>query len=205
MVEEKKLDSLLERIYQDGVEKSNKKNKELLENAQKEAEKIIETAKKEASSILSDAERKASELKKNTQNEVRMAGEQAISEIKQRIKNIVVSDVLEDGMKASFADDKFLKSLVLDIVKNWSNISAEDSITVLFPADKKDAIDSAFSASIKKSVKNAKIDFEKSMSKGFKIVPESGSYQMQFSDEDFVELFKDYLKQKTQEVLFGNK
>lgn len=37
----------------------------------------------------------------------------------------------------------------------------------------------------------------------FKIVPEGGNYQLQFTDEDFVEFFSDYIKAKTEEVIFS--
>ena len=40
MAEDKKLDSLLERVYQDGVEKSNKKAEEIISNAKSEADKL---------------------------------------------------------------------------------------------------------------------------------------------------------------------
>ncbi|MEI0488702.1 DivIVA domain-containing protein [Brachyspira pulli] len=203
MAEEKKLDSLLERIYQDGVEKSNKKAEEIISNAKSEADRIIKEAEAKSEEIVKEAERKSEELKKNTITDVRMAGEQSISALKQRIKELVTAKVLEDGLKGVFADTAFLKDLILEVVKKWDISSSNSDVTVYFPESKKSDIDAAFEKSIKGAIKNATINFDKKLSNGFKIVPENGNYQLQFTDEDFVEFFSDYIKAKTEEVIFS--
>ena len=203
MAEEKKLESLLERIYQDGVEKSNKKAEEIISNAKSEADRIIKEAEAKSEEIVKEAERKSEELKKNTITDVRMAGEQSISALKQRIKELVTAKVLEDGLKGAFADTAFLKDLILEVVKKWDISSSNSDVTVYFPESKKSDIDAAFEKSIKGAIKNATINFDKKLSNGFKIVPENGNYQLQFTDEDFVEFFSDYIKAKTEEVIFS--
>ena len=203
MAEDKKLDSLLERIYQDGVEKSNKKADEIISNAKSEAERIIKEAEAKSEEIIKEAERKSEELKKNTITDVRMAGEQSISALKQRVKELVTAKVLEDGLKGAFADANFLKDLILEVVKKWDISSGDSDVTVYFPESKKGDIDSAFEKSIKSAIKNATINFDKKLSNGFKIVPEGGNYQLQFTDEDFVAFFSDYIKAKTEEVIFN--
>ena len=203
MAEDKKLDSLLERIYQDGVEKSNKKADEIISNAKSEAERIVKEAEAKSEEIIKEAERKSEELKKNTITDVRMAGEQSISALKQRVKELVTAKVLEDGLKGAFADANFLKDLILEVVKKWDISSGDSDVTVYFPESKKGDIDSAFEKSIKSAIKNATINFDKKLSNGFKIVPEGGNYQLQFTDEDFVAFFSDYIKAKTEEVIFS--
>lgn len=203
MAEDKKLDSLLERIYQDGVEKSNKKADEIISNAKSEAERIVKEAEAKSEEIIKEAERKSEELKKNTITDVRMAGEQSISALKQRVKELVTAKVLEDGLKGAFADANFLKDLILEVVKKWDISSGDSDVTVYFPESKKGDIDSAFEKSIKSAIRNATINFDKKLSNGFKIVPEGGNYQLQFTDEDFVAFFSDYIKAKTEEVIFN--
>ena len=203
MAEDKKLDSLLERIYQDGVEKSNKKADEIISNAKSEAERIVKEAEAKSEEIIKEAERTSEELKKNTITDVRMAGEQSISALKQRVKELVTAKVLEDGLKGAFADANFLKDLILEVVKKWDISSGDSDVTVYFPESKKGDIDSAFEKSIKSAIRNATINFDKKLSNGFKIVPEGGNYQLQFTDEDFVAFFSDYIKAKTEEVIFN--
>jgi len=202
MVEDKKLDSLLERIYQDGLEKSNKKSEEVLANTQKEADKMISNAKEKANAIIQDAEKKSEELRRNTLTDVSMSGEQAISALKQRIKDLVVSEVLASDLKEAFVNASFLESLILEIVKKGDLSDGKDDISLYFPESKKAEIEKTFAASIKKSVTNIVIKFDKKLSNGFKIVPSEGNYKLQFTDEDFIEFFKDYIKQKTEDILF---
>ena len=193
MAEDKKLDSLLERVYQDGVEKSNKKAEEIISNAKSEADKILKDAEVKSEEIIKEAERKAEELKKNTITDVRMAGGQSISVLKQKIKELVSASVLEDGLKGAFADTNFLKDLILEVVKKW-DVSSGD-VAIYFPESKKGDIDSAFEKSIKSAIKNATINFDKKLSNGFRIVPDGGNYQMQFTDEDCtLNIFEEYAK-----------
>jgi V/A-type H+-transporting ATPase subunit E len=203
MAEEKKLDSLLERIYQDGVDKSSKKSEEILAKAQSEAEKIVADAKTKAESIIGDAQKNAEEVKRNTLTDVRMSSEQAVSALKQKIKDLVVTKTLDESLKEAFVNASFLESLILEIVKKWDLTSSEGNISIYFPEAKKSEIEKTISVSIKKSINNVVIDFDKKLANGFKIVPADGNYQLQFTNEDFVEFFKDYIKQKTEEILFN--
>lgn len=203
MAEEKTLDSLIDRVYQDGLQKVNNEAEKIVSAAKSEAEKIVKEAEAKSEEIIKEAERKAEELKKNTITDVRMAGEQSISVVKQRIKDLVSSSVLEDGFKGAFADTNFLKDLILEVVKKDDISSSNSDVSIYFAESKRSEINSAFENSIKSVIKNATINFDKKLSNGFKIVPSGSNYQLQFTDEDFVEFFKDYIKAKTEEVIFN--
>lgn len=202
MAEEKNFNALLERICKDGIDKANKEKDEIISTAKKEADDIVSKAKEEAQRIVSEAERKAKDFESNARSEVARGGEQAISVIKQRIKELVTSSVLEDGFKGVFADTNFLKDLILDVVKKWDVNTTSSDVSIYFPESKKSEINSAFENSIKSSIKNATINFDKKLSNGFKIVPSGGNYQLQFTDDDFVAFFSDYIKSTTEEVIF---
>ena len=77
-----------------------------------------------------------------------MAGEQSISALKQKIKELVTAKVLEDSLKEAFADTSFLKDLILEVVKKWDISSGDSDVTVYFPESKKSDIDAAFERSI---------------------------------------------------------
>jgi V/A-type H+-transporting ATPase subunit E len=42
------------------------------------------------------------------------------------------------------------------------------------------------------------------MKQGFIIAPEDGTYKIKFEGDDFANLFKNYLRPRTKEILFGN-
>ena len=47
------------------------------------------------------------------------------------------------------------------------------------------------------------IDFDPNIKSGFKIGPKDGSYYISFTDKDFENYFKDYLKNRTREMIFS--
>lgn len=199
MSSEVKLDSLLERIYQDGVEKSNKKSEEIVSTANQNAKKIIDEANARAEAIIKEADQKVEELKRNTLSDIRMGGEQAISALKQRIKDLIVAKVAKEGMKEIFADSSFLKTLVLEVVKKWDKNA---DMSLCFSDNMKNDIDSAFINSIKDAVSKIEVNFDKKMSTGFKISEQGHGYELSFTDQNFVEFFSMFIKQKTEEIFF---
>lgn len=203
MVDDKKLDILLQRVYQDGMEKSKRESEQIISEANAKAKSIIDEANLKAKSIVDEANKKSEEINKNTMTDIKMAGEQAITTLKQNIKSMICSDVLSAPMKEAFVDVEFLKSLITDIVNKWDNNKSLD-ISVCFADSMKSKIDDAFISSIKKSASNLNVNFDGKMSSGFCIVSESSGYKLSFTDEDFVLLLSDFVKQKTQDILFNN-
>ena len=54
-------------------------------------------------------------------------------------------------------------------------------------------------------LKNRVVLFDKKLTNGFKIIPEGSSFQITFTDNDFIEFFKPFLREKTEEILFTKK
>ncbi len=202
MAEEKKLDILLERIYKEAVEKAKKESEEIIRLANEQSKNIIDEANRKAALIVEDANKKAAETSRNTMTDIKMAGEQAVSALKQKIKNIIASDVLSTPMKDAFVDSEFLKSIILEVVSKWDTADLSSDVSLYFSDSMKDKVNDAFMGSIKKSVPNINVNFDNKMSNGFKITSESNGYQLSFTDEDFVEFFGDFVRQKTEEILF---
>ncbi|MBK6284745.1 MAG: hypothetical protein IPF54_20825 [Draconibacterium sp.] len=51
--------------------------------------------------------------------------------------------------------------------------------------------------------KGLEVNFEDSFKSGFKIAPKDNSYIINFTNEDFDNFFKTYLKAKTANLLYG--
>ncbi len=203
MVDDKKLDILLQRVYQDGMEKSKKESEEIISQANEKAKNIIEEATQKSKIIIEEANKKSEEIKKNTETDIRMAGEQSVATLKQNIKNMICSDVLSASMKDVFVDAAFLKTLIEGVFSKWDSKSLSSDVSLYFSDSMKNKIDDAFLSSIKKSAEKVNVNFDGKMSGGFKIVSEGSGYKLSFTDEDFVLLFSDFVKQKTEEVLFN--
>nr|MDK2851559.1 V/A-type H+/Na+-transporting ATPase subunit [Candidatus Cloacimonadota bacterium] len=193
------LQNLLTKVYEEGVAKANAEAEKILEQAKAEAEKLIADAKAKAEAELTEAKKKSEELKKNTEGDLKMAGKHTISALKQKITDLVLNATIDDSVKNGFDDVEYFKSLIKETLESWKEANA--GITI---SDKlKDKIDDAFVSSLKKCFDGKlEIDFSPQIKAGFTISPLDGSYKLSFTDEDFAQLFKNYLRPRTAKILF---
>lgn len=110
---EQKLENLTKKIYDEGVERAKKEAEEIIQKARQDAEKIIQKARDEADNIHKKAENESAELKRNTQADLRLAGNQAVSALKQQIKELLAAHILKEKTSELFADPAFLKEMIL--------------------------------------------------------------------------------------------
>lgn len=198
------LDSLVEKIYNEGIERSNKEAENIVSKAKEEADNIIASAKKEAEKIISSAKQNAADVERSTKADLSLAAEQAVSALKQRIKELISVNAVGTPLKEAFVDKDFLKQLILAMASEWkSDESVSDNIEIYFPESMKGQIDSAFTSSISASVDGVKVDFNGRLKTGFTVSPAGGKYQISFTDEDFIEFFKPFIKSKTESILFS--
>jgi len=200
----KKILELTEKIYNEGVEKAKKEAELIIVNAKKEADNIIATAKHKEEEIVETAKKQAAEIKKNSDTEIRLAARQFVSELKQQIAGLIVTEQTESSVKQAFEDDSFVKNMILTIIENWNPQKPEElDINLLLPAKEEKMFMDFFMQKAKKTLESGlEINFKPNMQSGFRIGPKDGSYHISFTDKDFENYFKDYLKPKTKKMLF---
>lgn len=196
-----KLQELTEKIYQEGLEKGNEEAKVIVQNAKTEAKSILETAKAEAEKIISNASKKAEEIKVNTESEIKLSSKQAINSLKQQITDIVNNTVVKEAIDKKF-DADFIKKIVEVTLLNWSKSQASDMV-VLIPKESEKELDEYLKKSVKDLIdKGLEVKSDSKVKAGFKITPKDGSYKLSFTEEDFENFFKQYLRPKLIEILF---
>lgn len=197
------LQDLLQRVYDEGVAKANAEADQILEAARKTAEKTIEDAKTEATAIVSDAQSKAEELKKNSDTDLKMAAQHTLSSVKQALTDVVMHKVLDTPLKTSFNDATFLKEIILAALDAWKSQGGEGGIVIAESLQGK--LDDAFISSLDGALQSGlKVEFSSAVKNGFNLVPADGGYKLSFTDEDFANLFKGYLRPRTSQILFPN-
>ena len=201
---ENKLQELTQKLYNEGVEKAKEEANVILSEAKSEAEKLKENAKKDAQKIIEEAEQKSIEIKKNVNTELGLASKQTVRAVKQQITDMIVSKVIDEPVKKAFDEDKFIKDIIETVVKNWNPQKNEIiNLSVLLPTDKEKELSKYFTAKSGKELNaNLELSFSDSIKGGFKIGPADGSYKISFSEEDFENFFKSYLRPKTIEILY---
>jgi len=197
------LQDLLQRVYEEGVAKAKAEADKIMQAAKDAAEETLSKAKAEADKIIADAQTKSAELSKNTGSDLNMAAQHTISSVKQRLTEVVLQKVLDEPIKANFSDPAFLKQIILSALEAWKQAGGEGNISIAEAMRSK--LDEGFTGSLTGVMKGGlKVDFSPAMKNGFSLAPADGSYKLSFTDEDFANLFKSYLRPRTAQLLFSN-
>lgn len=195
------LQDLLKRVYEEGVAKANAEAEKIIGSAKAEAAEIIAKATDEAELKLKEAEKKAAELQKNTYADLQMATNHTISAVKQRITDLILDKALDEKIREAFNDHEMVKKIIFEALSAWKANAAGGSITI--SENMRPALDEFYLKSLKELFDNKlEIDFSPTMKNGFVISPQDGTYKLSFTDEDFANLFKSYLRPRTKELLF---
>ncbi|MCK5781464.1 MAG: hypothetical protein KAH10_02665 [Flavobacteriales bacterium] len=199
---ESKLQELTDKLYSEGVSKAQEEAKVILEEAKKESNKILSDAKEKAEQLLVQAGSDAKEARKNVDSEIKMASQQAISTLQQQITKSISVDVVKPTLKEVFANKDYIQELIKKVVEGWSKTGNFD-INVILPEDKKAEMDKLLKNSLATEMnKGLTFEFDKAVKAGFKVEPKDGSYVISFTENDFQNFFKSFLRPKTNQLLF---
>lgn len=200
-----KIQQLTETIYNEGIQKAREEADALISEARKKASAIEQNAQKEADKLMAETNKKAQELKKQMDSEIRMTLNQAISALKQEIASVITMKVIQPPAKELFSDKDFLKNLIINVVKGWIEKEGYD-MKVILPEKEREQMVTFFKNNLAEEMnKGLNISFSQQMKSGFKIGPSDESYLISFTDEDFSNFLKSYLRPKTSHLLFDEK
>ena len=194
------LQELIDKIKKDGVGA-----------AEASAQAIIADAEKRAEAIVAEAERKALENEKKAKAEAERLEKASIDAIKQAARNTILS--FRDGINAELSaliqaetaksyDDKLLKTLIPEVVKEWVKNPDAASISVLLSEKDTAALSSSLTAALKSEIaKGLEIKADLSLDAGFRISTKDGAAYYDFSAESVAALFSAYLNPKTAQIM----
>lgn len=199
-----KLQELTGKIYNEGVQKAKDEAQRIIATANEQAAAIIASAQKEAEKSLQTATKDAEEQKRNLQSEVKMATSQALSALKQQMAEVVTMQVIKPSVKELFENKEFVQSLILKVVETWSQ-SGNTNLDFVLPESEQQTLETFFKNSLANNInKGVEIRFSKQINAGFKAGPSGENYLISFTDNDFTNFLKAYLRPKTSKMLFDN-
>ncbi len=204
---ENKLQELTTKIYAEGVDKANREAEEIIAKTRADVEKMHREAERKAASIIENAEKEAGELKKNVTSEVKLSARQAINTIKQQITELITARSTGEEIKEAFEDRDFIKRIIETAIKNWDPKSSQGiDVALLLPEKDQKELNDYFTRKQKALLKEGlELKFDETMESGFKIGPRDGSFQISFTEEDFENFFRNYLRPRTTELLYSTK
>ena len=202
---ENKLQELTQKLYTIGVEKAKNEAEIIIADAQTKANQIIKNANFEAETIIASAKTESAELKKKIEAELKLSSKQVIASVKNQVTNLVVQDLLSKDIEKAISDNDFIKTVIELMVKKWQPDDAESTdLQIILPLDKKENFNKYIKEKINQLLaKGLTVNFEDNFKSGFKIAPKDNSYIINFTQEDFDNFFKSYLRAKTANLLYG--
>jgi len=202
---ENKLQELTQKLYTIGVEKAKNEAEIIIADAQTKANQIIKNANFEAETIIASAKTESAELKKKIESELKLSSKQVIASVKNQVTNLVVQDLLSKDIEKAINDNDFIKTVIELMVKKWQPDDAESTdLQIILPLDKKENFNKYIKEKINQLLaKGLTVSFEDNFKSGFKIAPKDNSYIINFTQEDFDNFFKSYLRAKTANLLYG--
>jgi V/A-type H+-transporting ATPase subunit E len=194
-----KIQELTSKIYAEGVEKGKAEADRIIAEAKAAEKSIIDEANKKAENIVTTARKSATELRENTESELKMYASQASEALKTEITNLVTDSLSANNVKAAVEDKTFMQKLIVDLVQNWSK---NEMLTI--GTANADELKNYIAGNTKNLLDNGlKIESVNGMKTAFTLSPADGSYTVKFGEEEFIEYFKEFLRPKVRELLFG--
>ncbi len=198
-----KLENLIDQLVTEGVNKGEVEAQQIIVDAKSEAERILNEARISAEKIIADANEEASTLKTNTETELRLSAGQMMSAIRQEIADVICKKTIDTPIKEALSNNDFVKQLMTQAL---SAFSKNEEVKFYTSETEKQQMEDNFRAVVKETLSEGiTLETINSIKAGFQIGAGDGSYKISFSDKDFEQLFRGFLRPKLNQLLFVEK
>jgi V/A-type H+-transporting ATPase subunit E len=110
--------------------------------------------------------------------------------------------VVSNPVGQVFGDTAYVKSLVSALVSGYSQHGQID-LKIVLPQSKQLEMEEFFKNSLSAELaKGLSVEYSKQFNAGFKVGPKDNSFNVGFTESDFINFFKAYLRPKTAGILF---
>lgn len=193
-----KIQELTSKLYAEGVEKGKEEAEKIVAAARAQEQQILSNARAKADELLSSAEKESAALKKHTEAELKLYAAQSSEALKTEITNLLTNKVATEGVKEAVEDKTFMKQLILELVRNWS-----ENQTVTVGVENPAELETYIASQAKELLdKGLKIETVNGIKTGFTVSPGDGSYKVVFGEKEFTDYFKEFLRPQVQQLLF---
>jgi len=105
--------------------------------------------------------------------------------------------------KGAALDADFIKSMLLEVAKNWNGAGSKTELKALLPEAAEKEFAARFGASAGELLAaGIEVGYSKDVRTGFKIGEKNGGDYISFTDESFAALMHEYLREKVSRMLF---
>ncbi len=195
-----KLENLIAKLKQEGVEAAQQAAAEILQQANAEAAAIVANAQAEARKIVADAQQNAQKLQSNAEAAIRQAARDTILVTKENLEKLF-ERVFKKIVAQQLSPD-FLPELIREVVK--ANVSGERLEFSVSPTDLdrlQELLLQETQASIRDSIM---LKPERSIAAGFRVRRINEDVYYDLTDQSIATFLKEYLNPAIREILDKN-
>lgn len=186
-----KLDSLIAKIKQDGIDEAKKASKYIIEKANREAEVVVKEAKANAKKIEEQAKALATKIKSNSQDSLKQASRDLVLTLKGEL--IALFDRILKDKTGEALSAEFMAGLITKMIDKWSPKNSAIWEILVSKSDK-EKIEKAIIASLKKEAKaTIEVRVSKAVNKGFRIGIKGEDFHYDFTDQSILEALGEFL------------
>jgi len=198
------LQSLLEKINQEGIKKADAEKEKIITAAEAKAEKIIADAKTKADDLMKKSEQAAKRNEDRAADTIRQAARDIIlalkDELQGRLKNLARACV-GDAMTPPL-----MEQLILEMEKNFIKSENTDSIEVLLSKKDLDVMEDRLKASLAENLRSEpNISLGHDFTAGLKIGVNGSDLFFDFSDDALSDMICAYVGPRLSAVLNSEK
>lgn len=135
------IESFVVRLKTDAVEAGKREVERLELEARTEAKQIVAKAQREADELVKTAQKQAADLEARANSELQLAVRDTVLRLQEALGR-ALTELLQTSTGQAMADDKLLKSLIMEVVQQYTqqDASATSKLTIKVPADKLDKV-----------------------------------------------------------------
>lgn len=134
------VETLIQRLQDEGVEKGRNAAEDLVEEARKESLRLLDQAQREAEEIRAQARQEAEKSRATGEEALRLAARDTLLHLRESLRTEFTAKIRR--LVAHTLDDRqFLERLILEVARKAMPGDAGSAVEILLPGDKVDAED----------------------------------------------------------------
>jgi V/A-type H+/Na+-transporting ATPase subunit E len=195
------LQSLLEKIQSEGVEKAEARADEIIEQAKQKAAGIVDEAEHKASDIIKKAEAEGENFATRGKNALEQSARDVVLSLTDTINESIenfVNKVISDTMNKS----ESLETILSKVVEAYYKGDESSDVTVFVKPELKDEIEKYFISSYGEQLKKGlKIESDDSVVSCFTVSVDNGKVNHDFTNESITEAMAELLRPQIAEIV----
>ena len=196
------LQSLLDRIQAEGVDKAKAEAARIVEEAERKAAEIVADAGRKAADLRAKAEEEARVLQARSEQSLRQAARDVVLEVGDNVRQ-TLERVLRKDVDAALADPAFLQKYVEGIVR--AAASGDEGAAELHVAPEQAEALAAYARSrlAAEAEKGLRIAPDRDVTAGVRVMVRDGRVEHDFTDEAVMQALSRMIRPALAKIAFG--